>query len=183
MKSRSARKSPRWAGPADDVDAAALLSASAVVYTFEHDRRFARQATEALGSGSARNRRRAADIISLDCLQRLPRPRTDAVGAQELASKRFQLNMARVNRLVSLGQRLKQTPSDRSDELADLYRSAIVFLHASFEDMLRTTIEIRGGHTAKRTFGSIDTVVKALCELDLDPTLFGALFPEMSTLM
>jgi hypothetical protein len=49
--------------------------------------------------------------------------------------------------------------------------------------MLRTTIEIRGGHTAKRTFGSIDAVLKALRELDLGPTLFRALFPEMSTLM
>jgi hypothetical protein len=85
------------------------------------------------------------------------------VDAQGLASKRFQLNMARVNRLVSLGQRLKQTPSDRSDELADLYRSAIVFLHASFEDMLRTTLEIRLGHAPKRSFDKVDVVVKA-CE-------------------
>ena len=91
--------------------------------------------------------------------------------------------MARVNRLVSLGQRLKQTPSDRSDELADLYRSAIVFLHASFEDMLRTTLEIRLGHAPKRSFGKVDVVVKALRELGLDPVPFRPLFPEMSAFM
>jgi len=91
--------------------------------------------------------------------------------------------MARVNRLIALGQRLKQTPSDRSDDLADLYRSAIVFLHASFEDMLRTTIEIRGAHSAKQTYGKIEVVVAALRKLNLDPTSFRPLFPELSALM
>ena len=107
-----------------------------------------------------------------------------AMDAKELASKRFQLNMARVNRLVSLGQRLKQTQYKDSDELADLYRSSIVFLYASFEDMLRTTIEIHGGDGTERTFGKVNAVCKALVvDLHLDPAPFRPLFSEMSAFM
>jgi hypothetical protein len=115
---------------------------------------------------------------------------TDAVNAQELASKRFQLNMARVNRLLSLGQRLRQAASqqsdalaDRPDDLADLYRSTVVFLHASFEDFLGTIADIRLGHVPKRTFGNVDVVVEVLQKLGLDLASFQPLFPEISALM
>jgi len=49
--------------------------------------------------------------------------------------------------------------------------------------MLRTTVEIHMGHTAKGTFGKVNVVVKALRELSLDPAPFRPLFPEMSALM
>jgi hypothetical protein len=116
-------------------------------------------------------------------------------GYQELLNKRFQANMSRVTRLINLGTRLKETRgqnpgpdeaaalTDRPDEVADLYRSTVVFLHASFEDMLRTTADNRLGRAAKRTFGSVDVVVKLLRELGLDPAPFRRLFPEMKTLM
>jgi hypothetical protein len=107
-----------------------------------------------------------------------------AMDAQELLSKRFQLNMTRVNRLVDLAERVKQTEDQNPDELADLYRSTVVFLYASFEDMLRTTADIRLGRRAeKRTYGKVKVVVKVLEELGLDPALFRPIFPEISTLL
>ena len=94
-----------------------------------------------------------------------------AVDTQELLSKRFQVNMSRVERLINLGAHLKQTRgqnpdelaalTDRPDEVADLHRSTVVFLHASFEDMLRTIADNRLGRAAKRTFGKVDVVVKS----------------------
>ena len=115
------------------------------------------------------------------------------MNTQELINKRFQVNMSRVARLINLGAHLKQTRgqnpdelaalTDRPDEVADLHRSTVVFLHASFEDMLRTTADNRLGHVPKRTFGKVDVVVKLLGDLHLDPAPFQPLFSEMSTLM
>jgi hypothetical protein len=109
----------------------------------------------------------------------------DLLRRTELLNKRFSLNMSRVNRLVGLAERLKKTTDqDHPDELADLYRSTVVFLYASFEDMLRTTADIHLSRRAEeRTYGNVTVVVKVLGELGLDPAPFRPLFPEMATLM
>jgi hypothetical protein len=60
----------------------------------------------------------------------------------------------------------------------------VVFLYASFEDMLKTTASIRLGNRPKnRTFGNVKAVEKVLQNLGLDLSPFSPLFPDMATFM
>lgn len=105
--------------------------------------------------------------------------------AQELLDKRFRLNMSRVNRLIDLAARMKNLKDYSSDEIADLHRSTVVFLFASFEDALRTIedIYLSPPNNERKTFGKVDVVVALLRQLGLDINSFRPLFPEMATFM
>jgi hypothetical protein len=55
--------------------------------------------------------------------------------------KRFRLNMGRVGSLISLFKTLKGQKIDVTEsQKGDLLRSAVVFLHASLEDLLREAL-------------------------------------------
>lgn len=57
---------------------------------------------------------------------------------------RYQRNLARVRQLVSVYQQLAGGGSGRRPvEQADLLRAAVVFLHATLEDVLRTLLQTR----------------------------------------
>lgn len=105
--------------------------------------------------------------------------------AQELLDKRFRLNMSRVNRLISLAARIKNLEGYDLDEIADLHRSTVVFLFASFEDTLRSieNIYLSPPNNDKKRFSNVSTVVNLLRQLGLNINSFRPLFPEMATLM
>ncbi len=108
-----------------------------------------------------------------------------AAAVQELLDKRFRLNMSRVNRLIDLAVRMKNLKDYNPDEIADLHRSTVVFLFASFEDTLRTIedIYLSPANNDRKTFGNVCTVVNLIRQLGLDIKIFRPLFSEMAALM
>jgi hypothetical protein len=58
------------------------------------------------------------------------------VNAIAVQSSRMGFNSARVERLVSLHNQLAE--ADSAKDVSDILRSAVVLLHASLEDYLRT---------------------------------------------
>ena len=65
---------------------------------------------------------------------------------------RYQLNLQRARRLVQVYRALAGPgPGRRSVETIDLLRSAVVFLHATLEDVLRALLEGRWGLLADTT--------------------------------
>lgn len=129
-----------------------------------------------------------AQTRSITTAYKVQQPLTDkpsTANSQELLTKRFSLNMSRVNRLMNLATRMKSSEDYSQDKIADLNRSNIVFLFASFEDTLRTIEDIYLSplNNDKKTFGSVSTVVILLHHLGLDVNGFRPLFPELATLM
>jgi hypothetical protein len=80
----------------------------------------------------------------------------------ELPKARFLLNMGRIHGLVQLlysNEALKPTGIFQSEGArADILRSIVVFLHATFEDILRTTARQRLGAARPQVLNSIPLV-------------------------
>jgi len=97
-------------------------------------------------------------------------------------STRFTLNMERIHGLVKLIcsdiALLKPTGLWRSEgQRADILRAIVVFLHATFEDVLRS----RSGPKGKKlNFYSGADINKALKQWGLDPTPFKSLYPPLT---
>ena len=99
-----------------------------------------------------------------------------------LMSARFTLNMERIHGLVKLIcsdiALLKPTGLWRSEgQRADILRAIVVFLHATFEDVLRSR---SGPKEKKLTFYSGADINKALQQWRLDPTPFKSLYPPLT---
>lgn len=104
-----------------------------------------------------------------------------------LHATRFYLNMRRVNGLVTLAVgtgsvTLAATEAESARIRADLFRSTVVFLHATFEDSLRTVTRqrLRG---LKSSYGSSTDVDKALRKMGLDTTPFKPLYDDLDRMM
>lgn len=98
---------------------------------------------------------------------------------KHLLEARFQSNMRRINGLVELifVDPLKPKGLFQSDGVrADILRSIVVFLHASFEDVLRSHLP---RENKKLTFSSGADLDKALTLSGIDPTPFNHLFPPL----
>jgi len=102
---------------------------------------------------------------------------------ESLRRKRFEVNMARVNRLMNLAQRLQTMEGSSPDDIADLYRSTIVFLHASFEDVLRTAYTSRTGKDETLTFGGPKKVRWLLEYFGLSEVPYHELLSVLASLM
>lgn len=99
-----------------------------------------------------------------------------------LMTARFRLNMERINGLVKLIMAdtalLKPTGVFQSEgPRADILRAIVVFLHATFEDVLRSIARPNG---KKLTFYSGADINKALQKCRLDPTPFKHLYPPLT---
>jgi len=98
---------------------------------------------------------------------------------KDLLEARFQSNMRRINRLVTLifTDPLKPKGLFQSDGVrADILRTIVVFLHASFEDVLRSHLPRQN---KKLTFTSGGDLDKALTLSGIDPKPFKELFPPL----
>ncbi len=89
--------------------------------------------------------------------------------------------MGRINGLVTLlcsSDALKPVALFQSERpRADIFRAIVVFLHATFEDMLRSHIPM----TTKRwTFCGRTDIDKALTQSNIDPTPFKPLYPPLT---
>jgi hypothetical protein len=121
----------------------------------------------------------------------------------ELMRVRFLLNMRRINGLVQfLHSNEAPRPTDTFQSAgvrADILRSIVVFLHATFEDVLRTTarqcIEHRRktvdqliqesveDHLRGKSFGSCTAVDSVLKKMGLDTAPFKSLYPPLGQMM
>jgi hypothetical protein len=100
----------------------------------------------------------------------------------QLRAARFILNMGRINGLLSLINsgidRLKPKGFAESDgPRADILRAIVVFLHATFEDVLRSSDPSGRG---RRNFYSGTDIDNALKKWGLDPKPFEALYPPLT---
>lgn len=99
---------------------------------------------------------------------------------RDLLQARFQSNMRRINGLVehTLIEPLKPNGLFQSDGVrADILRTIVVFLHASFEDVLRSHLPRQN---KKLTFSSGGDLDKALTLSGIDPKPFKHLFPPLT---
>jgi len=95
---------------------------------------------------------------------------------------RFRLNMDRIHGLVKLIQldiaELKPTGFGRSEgPRAEILRALVVFLHATFEDVLRSRVR---PYNKKFTFHSGADIDKCLRRCRLDPSQFRPLYPPLT---
>jgi hypothetical protein len=102
----------------------------------------------------------------------------------DLMTARFLVNMRRINGLVKLTQldvdALGPTDLFRSEgPRADILRAIVVFLHATFEDVLRS----RANQDYKKfsIYSGVD-IEKVLRKCRLDPAPFKPLFPPLTQL-
>lgn len=107
---------------------------------------------------------------------------------ETLLAVRFELNMGRLAdlvRLVTSGRLPKGSkPFERTGVGADISRAIVVFLHATFEDILRTVGTAKRGRNAKvESFGSWPPVKRILEQIGLDPTPFEDLKPPLKAMM
>jgi hypothetical protein len=108
-----------------------------------------------------------------------------------LFDARFVMNMKRINALVGLVA--PRSLAAQSDPLeSDICRAVVVFLHATFEDMLRTVGRGRlsGTHTDGSdrywdhlSVSSYSVVEKALLRMRIDPEPFNFLAPGLDSMM
>lgn len=98
----------------------------------------------------------------------------------ELLEARFLTNMSRINGLVRLlnsSDSLKPTKLFQSEGVrADLFRAVIVFLHATFEVLMRGHIP---NQKSTVTFYSARDIDKALKQSAIDPEPFQPLYPPL----
>jgi hypothetical protein len=101
-----------------------------------------------------------------------------------LAKQRFYINIGRVNAVTE--HALNLPIDDSGDErerrvtlVADLVRAVTVFLHASFEDLVRT---LQGRRGKGWSFSGRADLERALGRLSLDPAEFRDLFPSLQSL-
>ena len=99
-----------------------------------------------------------------------------------LMTARFRLNMERIHGLVKLimadAAPLKSTGAFKTEgPRADILRAIVVFLHATFEDVLRSMVRPDG---KKLTFYSGADITKALQKSGLDPSPFKPLYPPLT---
>jgi hypothetical protein len=99
----------------------------------------------------------------------------------EVLKTRFMLNMGRINDLVRLlnsTEALKTTGLFRSEGArADILRSIVVFLHATFEDVLRSHIR---KPSRSLSFYSGTDIDKALKLSHIDARPFRGLYPPLT---
>jgi hypothetical protein len=99
-------------------------------------------------------------------------------------SERFYINMRRVGAVIGLIHSGNATIVN--DGLrGDLGRVLVVFLHATFEDVLRTAARQRvvGRKLKRNTFGAWGDVTKVLHQMGLDLTPFKSFCPALRQLM
>lgn len=106
----------------------------------------------------------------------------------QLIQKKFVINANRVGQFLILATDQSKTKLVQKfeDGPADLIRSAIVFLHATFEDALRTVAEKRLPESdfTKSTFGNTDRRVREILpRLNLVVSEFEDLFPHIDAIM
>lgn len=97
----------------------------------------------------------------------------------DLLKARFHLNMGRINGLVTLifTDPLRQKRLFQSDGVrADILRAIVVFLHATFEDILRSHLPKQN---RKLTISSGAMLAKALTLSGIDAKPFKRLFPPL----
>lgn len=99
-----------------------------------------------------------------------------------LLETRFRLNMNRISELVRLtcsNDELKPTRvfGNSSGARADILRAIVVFLHATFEDALRSHIPKPGRSLSLYSGTDLD---KALKSIGIDATPFRPLYPPLS---
>jgi hypothetical protein len=100
----------------------------------------------------------------------------------KLMTTRFTLNMERIHSLIKLShsdiEQLKPTAPLRSEgPRADILRAIVVFLHATFEDVLRSGSNLRKGSL---NFHSGADITKALKNWQLSPKAFEPLYPPLT---
>jgi hypothetical protein len=100
----------------------------------------------------------------------------------KLMTTRFTLNMERIHSLIKLIhsdiEQLKPTALFRSEgPRADILRAIVVFLHATFEDVLRTGSSRKKGPL---NFHSGADITKALKNWQLSPKPFEPLYPPLT---
>jgi hypothetical protein len=99
-----------------------------------------------------------------------------------LMTARFHLNMGRIHGLVKLIHadiaQLKPTGFVQSEgPRAEILRAVVVFLHATFEDVLRSRV---CPYNKKFTFCSGTDIDKILRRCRLDPSPFKSLYPTLT---
>ncbi|MEY2427861.1 MAG: hypothetical protein QOJ40_746 [Verrucomicrobiota bacterium] len=104
------------------------------------------------------------------------------ISRDNLMTARFRLNMERIHGLAKLIMAdvalLKPKDVFKSEgPRADILRAIVVFLHAAFEDVLRTIARPDG---KKLAFYSGADINKALHKCGLDPTPFKPLYPPLT---
>jgi hypothetical protein len=107
--------------------------------------------------------------------------RTLVNSADQLMSARFQANMNRINGLISLVQYDIVLPqpagfAERTGPRADILRAAIVFLHATFEDLLRSVADPK---KRRINFYSGSDISKAIRYRKLNTRRFQELYPPL----
>jgi hypothetical protein len=101
---------------------------------------------------------------------------------REATRARFTTNMARIGAITSFlhsgVEGLEQTsPLDTEGVRADILRAVVVFLHATTEDFIRSSLP----RPNKRfTFSSASDIEKALRKLSVDPVQFKDLLPALT---
>src|SRR4051812_17903972 len=98
-----------------------------------------------------------------------------------LLKARFHMNMGRINSLIKLifsdFDQLKPTGQFQSDGVrADILRSIVVFLHATFEDALHSHLS----KTKNLSFYSRTDIEKALKKSGIDTKPFQPLYPPLT---
>lgn len=107
-------------------------------------------------------------------------------GSRNILQTRFLLNMSRIHGLVRVTQldqdELKPSSLFQSDGIsADILRSAVVFLHATFEDVVRSRIPLPK-QGKKWVFYSGSHIDKALKLAGIDARPFETLYPTLTQL-
>src|ERR1700751_4235624 len=106
--------------------------------------------------------------------------------SRKVSETRFLLNMSRIHGLVRVTQwdrdELKPSSLFQSDRIrADILRSSIVFLHATFEDVVRSRIPLPK-QGKKWVFYSGTHIDKALKLAGIDARPFQSLYPTLTQL-
>ena len=96
--------------------------------------------------------------------------------------KRFLANVAKISAIVthlnSETSGLNQIKFGENHPVrADILRAVVVFLHATFEDIIRSQFP---NPNKKFTFYSNSDITRALVHINLDPALFSSLFPPLT---
>lgn len=97
----------------------------------------------------------------------------------DLLATRFQLNMRRISGLTILAFSLEQPALLQSEgPQADIFRAIVVFLHATFEVLLKS--QLRRPKKAKSYSGN--DIDKTLQQVGIDPTPFKYLYRPLTGL-
>jgi hypothetical protein len=101
---------------------------------------------------------------------------------REATKARFTTNMGRIGAITSFlhsgVEGLEQTsPLDTEGVRADILRAEVVFLHATMEDFIRSSLP---RPNKKFTFSSASDIEKALMKLSVDAVQFKGLLPALT---